>query len=55
MVDPNGFLKEDDVADQEMLGAGSETETEPSLSESILDFEPEAREEDTGSQHSRGS
>ena len=55
MVDPNGFLEEDDVEDQEMLGVGSETEVEPSLSKSILDFEPEAMEEDTGSQHSRGS
>ena len=55
MVDPNGFLEEDDVADQEMLGAGSETEAEPSLTESILDFEPEDMEEDTGSQHSGGS
>ena len=54
MVDPNGFLEEEDVEDSDMLGEGSENEALPSLSESALDFEAEAMEED-GSQHSGGS
>ena len=55
MVDPNGFLEEDDVADEEMLGVGFETEGEPSITGSILDYEPEGMEEDAGSQHSGGT
>ena len=54
MVDPNGFLGEEDVQDSDMLGEGSELEADPSLSESALDFEAKAMEED-GSQHSGGS
>ena len=48
MVDPNGYLKEDDIADQEMLGAGSELEEAPSITGSILDY-AEGMEEDAGS------
>ena len=42
------------MEDNNMLGEGSENEAELSLSESTLDYEPEAMDED-GSQHSGGS
>ena len=54
MVDPNGFLEEEDIEDSDMLGEGSELEADPSLLESALDYEPEAMDEDR-SQHSGGS
>ena len=54
MVHPNGYLDEEDIADQEELEGGSETEGAPSVSGSILDYD-ECMEMDTGSQHSRSA
>ena len=54
MVHPNGYLNEEDIADQEELEGGSENEGQPSVSGSILDYD-EGMEMDTGSQHSRSA
>ena len=54
MVHLNGFLDEEDIADQKELEGGSETEGAPSVSDSILGY-GEGMETDTGSQHSRSA
>ena len=55
MVDPNGYIEDEDVEDADMLGEGSESGIPPSLDENVLDeAEIEAMEED-GSLHSEES
>ena len=52
MVDPNGYIEDEDVEDADMLGEGSESGIPPSLDDNVLDeAEVEAMDED-GSLHS---
>ena len=54
MVHLNGYLDEEDIADQEKLEGGSKTEGTPSVTGSILHYD-EDMEMDTRSQHSRSA